>query len=156
MQSFILLTWLALCAVQDARQRRISNYLTFGAGASALVYLLSTGTTWLGAPAQEGGWACLIALGLTLPGFFMGRMGAGDVKLMTAMALATNGLFILCAFIGAGVASLLWWLLAPRVWLHMGQGLRAQLGYLQPEASKKLPFAPFVLAGVLLAMPWIH
>jgi prepilin peptidase CpaA len=156
MQSLILLTWLALCAVQDARQRRISNYLTFGAGASALGYLLSTGTTWLGAPAQEGGWACLIALGLTLPGFFMGRMGAGDVKLMTAMALATNGLFILCAFIGAGVASLLWWLLAPRVWLYMGQGLRAQLEYLQPEASKKLPFAPFVLAGVLLAMPWIH
>lgn len=156
MQSFILLTWLALCAAQDARNRRISNLLTFGAGALALVYLLWTGTTWLGAPAREGGWACLIALALTLPGFFMGRMGAGDVKLMTAMALATDGLFVLCAFIGAGVASLLWWLLAPRLWLHMSQRLREHLRYLEPGVSKKLPFAPFVLIGVLLSIHWIH
>ena len=156
MQSFVLLIWLAVCAAQDARHRRIANALTFGAGALALIYLLVTGTTWLGAEAQQGLWAGVIALVLTLPGYFMGRMGAGDVKLMTAMGLATNGLFILCAFIGAGVASLIWLLVAPRVWLHMSQRLREHLRYMAPEMSKKLPFAPFVLAGTILALLWFH
>ncbi|WP_025111742.1 prepilin peptidase [Pseudomonas sp. H1h] len=156
MQSLVLLIWLALCAAQDARQRRISNVLTLGAGALALIYLWVTGTTWLGADVQAGLWAGVIALVLTVPGYLMGRMGAGDVKLMTAMGLATNGLFILCAFIGAGVASLLWLLVAPRVWLHMSQGLRQHLRYLEPRASKKLPFAPFVLMGVLVSIHWIH
>lgn len=66
----------------------------------------------------------------------MGRMGAGDVKLMTALGLATDGLFILGVFIGAGVASLIWMLLAPRVWLHMSQGLRERLRYLAPACQK--------------------
>ncbi|WP_064117283.1 A24 family peptidase [Pseudomonas fluorescens] len=156
MHSFILLLWLLLCAAQDARQRRIANSLTLGAAAVALVYLLWSGSTWLGAEAGQGGWACLIALLLTLPGFFMGRMGAGDVKLMTALGLATDGLFILGVFIGAGVASLVWMLLAPRVWLHMSQGLRDRLRYLAPDKSKKLPFAPFVLIGTGLVLLWIH
>ncbi|RVD77857.1 A24 family peptidase [Pseudomonas koreensis] len=156
MQSLVLLIWLAVCATQDARQRRISNALTFGAGALALIHLSVTGTTWLGTDAQEGLWAGVIALALTLPGYFMGRMGAGDVKLMTALGLATNGLFILCTFIGAGVASLLWLLIAPRVWLHTSQGLREHLRYMEPGVSKKQPFAPFVLVGVLLSVPWIH
>ena len=156
MHSFILLLWLLLCAAQDARQRRIANSLTLGAAAVALVYLAWSGSTWLGAEAGQGGWACLIALALTLPGFFMGRMGAGDVKLMTALGLATDGLFILGVFIGAGVASLVWMLLAPRVWLHMSQGLRQRLRYLAPDKSKKLPFAPFVLIGTGLVLLWIH
>ncbi|MFZ3280021.1 prepilin peptidase [Pseudomonas sp.] len=156
MHSFVLLIWLLLCAAQDASQRRISNSLTLGAAAVALAYLLWSGSTWLGAEAGQGGWACLIALALTLPGFFMGRMGAGDVKLMTALGLATDGLFILGVFIGAGVASLVWMLLAPRVWLHMSQGLRQRLRYLGPDKSKKLPFAPFVLIGAGLVLLWIH
>ena len=51
---------------------------------------------------------------------------------------------------------LLWLLLAPRVWLHMSQGLRDRLRYLGPTMSKKLPFAPFVLVGVLASIHWIH
>jgi prepilin peptidase CpaA len=156
MHSFVLLIWLVLCAAQDARQRRIANALTLGVAALALIWLLWTGSTWLGADAAQGGWACLIALALTLPGFLMGRMGAGDVKLMTALGLATDGLFILGVFIGAGFASVVWMLLAPRVWLHMSQGLRERLRYLGPTMSKKLPFAPFVLVGTLLVLLWIH
>lgn len=156
MLSSTLLVWLAMCAAFDARQRRIPNVLTLGAGALALGYLLWTGNTWLGADAGQGGWAFLIALVLTLPGYFMGRMGAGDVKLMTALGLATDGLFILGAFIGAGLASLIWLLIAPRLWLHMSQRVREHLRYLEPEKSKKLPFAPFVLIGVLLSIHWIH
>ncbi|PCR96490.1 prepilin peptidase [Pseudomonas sp. FW215-R2] len=156
MQSLVLLIWLAVCAAQDARQRRIANALTLGVGTLALVYLVYFGTTWMGAEAGQGGWACLVALAFTLPGYFMGRMGAGDVKLMTALGLATDGTSLLGIFIGAGAASLIWILLAPRVWLHMSQGLRHRLRYMAPSMSKKLPFAPFVLIGFLLALPWIH
>lgn len=156
MQSLVLLIWLAVCAVQDAGQRRIANALTLGVGALALVYLLYFGTTWMGAEAGQGGWACLVALAFTLPGYFAGRMGAGDVKLMTALGLATDGTSLLWIFIGAGAMSLIWILLAPRVWLHMSQGLRDRLRYMAPSMSKKLPFAPFVLIGFLLALPWIH
>ena len=156
MQSFILLVWLLVCAAQDARQRRITNLLTVGVGALALGFLLATGSTWLGAQAGQGGWAVLLALAFTLPGYLMGRMGAGDVKLMTALGLATDGIFVLWTFVGAGIASVLWLLLAPRVWLHMNQGLRDRLRYLGPGSSKKLPFAPFVLLGTGLAFYWIH
>ncbi|MBV4460504.1 prepilin peptidase [Pseudomonas sp. COR58] len=156
MQTIVLLAWLALCAAQDARQRRIANALTLGAGALALACLLLTGRTWIGADAAQGGWAFGLALAFTLPGYLMGRMGAGDVKLMTALGLATDGLWVLAAVIGAALASVAWWLLAPRVWLHMSQGLRERLRYLGPDSSKKLPYAPFVLVGVGLAWPWIH
>ena len=156
MQSFVLLIWLALCAAQDARQRHIANGLTLGAGAMALAWLLWSGTTWLGADAQQGGWACLMALAFTLPGYALGRLGAADVKLMAALGLATNGTYLLGSFIGAGLAMIFWVLLAPRVWLYMSQGLRNQLLYMSPEMSSKLPFAPFVLAGFVLTFAWFH
>ncbi|MVV49213.1 prepilin peptidase [Pseudomonas sp. PB120] len=156
MQSFILLIWLTLCAVQDAQERHIANGLTLGAGGLALAYLGWTGTTWLGADAVQGGWAFLLALAFTLPGYALRRVGAGDVKLMGALGLATDGLHVLGTFIGAGIASVLWLLLAPRVWLFMSQGLRDRLRYLGPGTSNKQPFAPFVLTGFLLTLAWLH
>ncbi|WP_095056260.1 prepilin peptidase [Pseudomonas sp. Irchel s3f7] len=156
MQSVVLLIWLALCAAQDARERHIANSLTLGAGMLALTYLLWSGTTWLGAGAEQGGWALLLALAFTLPGYALGRLGAGDVKLMAALGLATDGTHVLGTFIGAGLASVFWLLLAPRVWLHMSQGLRSHLLYLAPGMSKKQPFAPFVLVGLMLTFAWFH
>jgi prepilin peptidase CpaA len=156
MQSFVLLIWLALCAAQDARQRHIANGLTLGVGALALAWLLWSGSTWLGAEAQQGGWAFLLAVGLTLPGYAMKRMGGGDVKLMAALGLATDGMHVLGTFIGAGLASVFWLLLAPRVWLHMSQGFRTHLFYMAPEMSRKQPFAPFALAGLMLTFAWLH
>ncbi|RON58394.1 prepilin peptidase [Pseudomonas frederiksbergensis] len=156
MQSLVLIIWLTLCAVQDARQRHIANALTLGAAGLALAYLLLTGNTWLGAEAEQGGWAFLLALAFTLPGYAMKRMGAGDVKLMTALGLATDGMHLLGAFIGAGLASAAWLLLAPKVWLHMNQWLRGNVRYFSPESSNKPPYAPFVLVGLVCTLVWIH
>ena len=44
---------------EKVQQRHIANSLTLGAGLLALIYLLWTGTTWLGAPDVQGGWALL-------------------------------------------------------------------------------------------------
>jgi prepilin peptidase CpaA len=156
MHSFVLLIWLTLCAAQDAQQRHISNSLTLGAGALAALYLLLNGHSWLGADVIHSGWAVLLALTLSLPGYILKRFGAGDVKLMTALALATDGTILLGAFAGAALSSALWLLLVPKLWLHMSQRLREYLRYFGPDASKKLPFAPFVLIGTGVTLYWIH
>jgi prepilin peptidase CpaA len=97
----------------------------------------------------------VLALLFTLPGYATGRMGAGDVKLMATIGLASDPVHLLGSFIGAGVLGALWLLLAPKVWPYMPQGLRKRIPQLAPELSKKPPFAPFVLIGFLLTMAWI-
>ena len=144
----VLLLWLGLCAVQDVRQRQIANALTLGAALLALVYLLWSGTTWLGAPAGEGGWAFALALLLTLPGYVLGRFGAGDVKLMAALALATTTDYLLWSLIGAAVTQ--------GAWLLISQWLSKRRREPLEKASTKQPFAPFVLTGFVLYWLWIH
>lgn len=156
MQIFVLLIWLTLCAAQDAREKHIANALTLGVGVLALAYLLWTGTTWLGAEGAQGGWAVFLALAFALPGYALRRLGAGDVKLMTTLGLATDGMHLLGSFVGAALASVCWLLLAPKVWPHISQRVRGRLRYLGPGLSKKQPFAPFVLMGFSLALVWIH
>ncbi|QDG58465.1 MULTISPECIES: prepilin peptidase [Pseudomonas] len=155
-QSLLLFVWLALCAVQDVRQRQIANRLTLGGLLLAWLYVLWSGTTWLGASAAEGGWAFGLALLLSLPGYALGRLGAADVKLLAALGVATNSDYLLGTFVGAGAASVAWLLLAPRAWPLMNQGVRNALQSLQPQASNKQPFAPFLFVGFALAWVWIH
>lgn len=155
-QSLLLFVWLALCAVQDIRQRKIANRLTLGGLLLAWVYVLWNGTTWLGAPAADGGWALGLALLFTLPGYALGRLGGADVKLLAALALATDSHYLMGTFVGAGVATGAWLLLAPKLWPLMNQGVRNALHYLQPQVSNKQPFAPFLFVGFSLTWVWIH
>src|SRR5471032_1377992 len=143
------MVWLVLCAAQDVRQRLLANRLTLGVALLAMIYLFWTGTTWLGASTGQGLLAFFLALLLTLPGYATGRLGAGDVKLLAALALASEPSTLLGTFIGAGLATLLWLWLAPRVWPLLGQGPQANLHHLAPETSGKRPFAPFLLIGLL-------
>ncbi|KJK09173.1 MULTISPECIES: prepilin peptidase [Pseudomonas] len=156
MQSIVLLLWLALCTEQDLRERQIANTLTLGAAACALGYLFITGHTWIGADASEGGWALAIVMLLTLPGYMLGRFGAGDVKLLGALALATDRMYVLGTFIGAGIAVLIW--LSSRRWLWslLSQKVKNRIKQLIEETSNKQPFAPFILAGFILASVWTH
>ncbi|MGV8918221.1 MAG: prepilin peptidase [Pseudomonas sp.] len=156
MQLTFLLIWLLACAEQDARQKQISNWLTFGAFAVFVVCVLFKGQTWLGSSAAEGGWALLLALAFTLPGYALGRLGAGDVKLLAALALASDSLHLLGTFIGAGLASVVWLLIRQRAWPHMSQRLTQRYRQLGPETSNKQPFAPFLLVGFILVANWIH
>ncbi|WP_439848379.1 prepilin peptidase [Pseudomonas fluorescens] len=143
-----MMLWLGLCAVQDCRQRQISNGLTIGVALGALIYLLWTGVTWLGSPARYGGLAFALALLLTLPGYALGRFGAGDVKLLAALGLASNTDYLLGSLVGAGLGFAVWGLVRQR--------LSARVENLSGEASTKLPFAPFVLTGFVASWFWIH
>ncbi|WPN53319.1 prepilin peptidase [Pseudomonas sp. P9_2] len=147
-QNVVILLWLGLCALQDMRQRQIANTLTLGVGLLALIYLLWTGSTWLGAPRSDGGLALVLALALTLPGYALGRFGAGDVKLLAALGLASNTTYLLGSLIGAGIAMVAWAL--------MHQGLSSSHVERDAQVSTKQPFAPFVLTGYAACWLWIH
>ncbi|MDO9342047.1 prepilin peptidase [Pseudomonas pergaminensis] len=147
-QSVVILLWLGLCALQDMRQRQIANSLTLGGALLALIYLLWMGLTWLGAPASEGGWAFAVALLLTLPGYALGRFGAGDVKLLAALALASSLDVLLWSLIGAAVFQ--------GAWVLISQRLSARREASAPGVSTKQPYAPFLLTGFALYWFWIH
>ena len=135
-----MLVWLALCAGQDARERQISNVLTLGVAACALAWLLATGHSWLGAQGSDAALAFVIVLLLTLPGYMLGQFGAGDVKLLGALALATSLDHVLGTIIGAGVVLVAWHLLQRKV----------------RQPGEKRPFAPFLLAGFALSLAWLE
>lgn len=143
----VILLWLGLCAWQDMRQRQIANGLTLGVALLALIYLLWAGATWLGAPASEGGWAFAVALLLTLPGYALGRFGAGDVKLLAALALGSTLDALLWSLIGAAVCQ--------GTWVLIRQRLSARQQTPAAGVSTKQPFAPFVLTGFALYWFWI-
>ncbi|MFK3796685.1 prepilin peptidase [Pseudomonas sp. NPDC088444] len=150
MNLLILLLWFAACADQDARHRRVSNVLTLGGAALALVYLLMNGSTWLGASMTEARWAVLWALLLTLPGYALKKLGAGDAKLLVTVALTSDQLHVLGTFVGAGFTSLMWLLLRQKIWPHLAQGVRNRYPQLAPEPSNKQPFVPFLFTGFLM------
>lgn len=125
-----------------------------GVALLALGYLLWAGNTWLGADAIQGGKALLLALLLTVPGYVLGRMGGGDVKLLAALGLASDPLHLLGTFIGAALASGLWWLLAPRLLPAADQPLAKSLRHLDPRQGQTYAFAPFVLIGMALTLLW--
>jgi len=154
MELFLLWVWFAICADLDARFRKVPNGLTVGAGAVFFIYLLITGKSWLGATAADGVWALLLALAFTLPGYALRRLGAADVKLLAAFALASDSLHLLATFIGAGAASLLWLLARRTVWFHLPQSLTLRYVQLAPGPSNKQPFVPFLLVGYSIYEIW--
>lgn len=156
MHSIVLLMWLALCTEQDVRQRQISNSLTLGVAACALVWLFVTGQSWIGAEASDAGWALAIVMLLTLPGYWLGRFGAADVKLLGALALATSQQYVLGTFIGAGVSVLVWLICRRRLWTLANPKVKKRLQRLAEQMGDKQPFAPYVLAGFLLTSVWIQ
>ena len=71
-----------VAAAIDLRTHRIPNLLTFGAAGAALAYHAWSG----GFPAVgQGVLGWLVGVGLLLPIFILGGMGAGDVKLLGAV-----------------------------------------------------------------------
>lgn len=154
MYSLALIAWLSLCAVQDARSKRVANGLTLGGLALAGLYLALTGHTLLGAPALDAAMAFGLALSFGLPGYALGRFGAADVKLLMLLAVASDSLHLLLSLVGAGLGLALWASLAPHLWPRLAAGMQTRMAAMAPNATKTYPFAPFLLAGLLMAYYW--
>lgn len=137
-----LACWLLAAAVWDAGWRRLPNALILiGAFAAALSLVPQPALAPLGGPAgapQALAWAA-IGLAISLPIHLLGRMGAGDVKMLT----------VLGAWMGP--------LLLP-VWLigTLSQGLHALLRVVlrsRPAPGReRLPFGTHLGAAGLLVL----
>ena len=151
-------------AVTDVRERRIPNLLTFFSIPFALICHVIFGG-W-----EQAGWAALAGLlagSLMMIFFLAGGMGAGDVKLMTAVGCFTGlhplGLVLLAtAAFGAlfAVALAVWHGRLRQTFAncfalishHSRKGLAPhdELN-LKHESSLRMPFALPIAAGCLVA-----
>jgi prepilin peptidase CpaA len=77
------LTTAMVAVICDVRTRRIPNVLTFGSTAAALAFSLADGGP-RGVGLSMAGW--LVGAALFFPMFALRGMGAGDVKLLAALA----------------------------------------------------------------------
>lgn len=140
-------TWAFIIAYWDLSRRRIPNILTFGAALAALGSLAATGVSPLGSSAVSMAVGCGLALLLTLPGYFTNKLGAGDVKLLLAIALLAGATTTLASFVvgalTAGIAAVAWILLGTRLGLP-------------PAAGKHLPFGAGLAMGFVTAVTAAH
>lgn len=89
----IVIAVVLTAAATDLQQRRIPNWLTFGAWLVALPVQMTIHGLAAGASAWALGW--LTGLGIFLPIYLLRGMAAGDVKLMAAVG----------AWLGASLAA---------------------------------------------------
>lgn len=155
MPSLVLLLWFTLCAEQDIRHRRIADTLTVGAGVLALACLFSTGHTWIGSSMVEAAAALVLSMALTLPGYLNGRLSCGEVKLLWALALASDSSHLVGTLIGGIVALVLWVFVTPLIWQRLSIRYRRKVVYLDPNAATVLPLTPFLLAGFVMTLFWL-
>ena len=87
MSNYLLIFWALVIMIQDFRIRRIPNILSLGGCAMGAGWLMATGHAMTGAGAIQVALGFSLALLLTLPGYLMRNLGAGDVKLLCAIGL---------------------------------------------------------------------
>jgi prepilin peptidase CpaA len=151
----------------DLTTRRIPNALTFGAAFAALA-ANSYVHGWTGLAYSVAGW--VVGVGLFLPFFALGGMGAGDVKLLGALGAwlgpVTAVWVALFTGIAGGIAALavgtvsgylnqaftnLWCLLMD--WRTSGPRPVSDMT-LSTSRGPRLAYAVPVLAGLVFALWW--
>ncbi len=139
----LLTIWACGLAVLDYRQRRLPNSLTLGAAGVAIVYLLIYGRSMLGASPLSAVIAGISAILLMSPFMWLGWLGAGDIKLLSAIGFISGAQILATTFL---LSSLL--TLPVALWLSMG--------HFKPDraASKnvRLPQGVFIALGLILSM----
>ncbi len=116
--------------------------------------LLAAGQTLTGASPAAAAGAVALALLFTVPGYATARMGAGDVKCLLALALATDALYLSICVAGGAVAAVLWLAAAPIIWPRLSRGLQGRIAAMAPHERSHPPYAPFLFAGMLAASAW--
>lgn len=150
LSSTALLAWGACCAYQDMKKKKISNTLTFGLFIFSLLYILIVGNSFLSFSAGQAIAALSVAMILTLPGYILGKLGAADVKMLCAIALATHSDYLIICFIGAAISIALW-SAGKSFYPRLPRAFIQAFPLMDPNHNPALPYAPFVFIGMLLA-----
>jgi len=153
----------AVCgAVTDIREKRIPNWLTYGGVATALTLRAGLGG-W--AALKDGLEGVLFCGGIFFLFFFVGGMGAGDVKLMAAVGGFAGGshavMVVFATAVAGGVLAIFYVVVKGRVKrtaMNMGKLLQFHLTSgaqenpelsLQSSDALRLPYGVAIAAGTL-------
>ena len=162
----VLTVWACAVAWMDLRHRRIPNVLSLGAWVVGVLPLLIVGHSPLGASASSSWLAAGLALLVTLPGYLLRQLGAGDVKFLVALGLLTSwpltlNSFAIGALLGAAVGlagrnRLMLLSSLPAAWQTPGSRLArwAASAPQTPQKKRHLPFGACLTAGLLLGL-WL-
>ncbi|MGM0516322.1 MAG: prepilin peptidase [Pseudomonadota bacterium] len=113
----------------DARHRRVANGLLLAAPALLLPLQWLAGA---GPPPVDRAWAVLIAAVLLAPGYLLGQLGGGDLKLGLVSGLLWGMAPVLVGVLAAGVLA------------------AAHLPFRRRRADGRFPFAvPFIPGAIL-------
>lgn len=139
----IVVAWCLSTGLTDLYARRIPNILTLGACLIAICYLLVTGHALLGSNWQSVLIGTVVSQLFTLPAFAARILGAGDAKLLLAIALIGGWYLTLLAFVIASFLTVLY---------IFADYLINRLGIHHSKPSKWIPFGATLSAGLLCAL----
>lgn len=140
---WLVIAWALGITLSDLTSRRIPNVLSLGVFLAGLGYLAYTGQAVL-----AGGWTdillgVLLGLLLTLPAYLLRWLGAGDVKLLLAIAVLGGWQYVLTSFVVAGLISGISVLAMMQYSTYSGRSL---------AAGRWLPFGAMLSAGLIVSM----
>lgn len=139
--------WALGVGLVDWRRQRIPNLLLVPG-----IALAAAAVAGLGAQVdlRSAGLAAVVALGLSLPGYLLGKTGAGDVKCLAVMGACVGvvgaiELFLLSSLVFGLVCAMQLW--------------RQRQSTTSPTAAKqRVPMGPALVAGFLSVVwlgPWM-
>ncbi len=153
-----LLGWFAVCAFQDLTRLRVSNWLTLGGALIALLFLLTQGHTLTGFAPPAAAVGALLAAALSVPGYWLGKLGAADVKLLVALGVASDPYTVLYTLALACLFCVCL-MFASKLLIDsekLPANYKSQLARLQPSKSKSFPFIFALFAGLLTTVAFVH
>lgn len=100
MTNILLIILLIICVITDLKERKIHNKVLFPAFLIAIFYHIFI-DGWSGLTASILG--CLVGFTILLIPYFMGGMGAGDVKLLAVVGAIKGIHFVLMTSLFMGV-----------------------------------------------------
>lgn len=153
MSTFVLASWSLIIICYDICTRTIPNFLSLGALLIALLVLAVTGLSVTHQPASSAWIGFVLAMIMTVPGYLFKVLGAGDVKLLSAIGLLCGVNMMLTTFAVAALSVVLFWLLWTKVqWLSQILPLNINTSMTRTPKEKNIPLGAALGAGLILIL----
>lgn len=140
---WMIISWALGITLSDVVSRRIPNVFSLGAVTVGLVYLAYAGHAVIGGNWLDVLLGALLALLLTLPAYIMRWLGAGDVKLLVAIASLGGWKLVLTSFAVAGLMSGVSAVAVIQYATYFGSG---------PTNKRWLPFGAMLATGLIISI----
>lgn len=151
--TFVLAAWSLIVICYDICTRTIPNFLTIGALLIALLVLAVTGLSVTHQPVSSALIGFVVAMVLTVPGYLFKVLGAGDVKLLSAIGLLCGVNMMLTTFAVASISVVLFWLLWTKAqWLSQILPFNINIAEARTSKEKNIPFGAALGAGLILIL----